>query len=194
MALFIYCLIYFLLAFVWRSVLVYRRTGHNPFVLAGGDDAHGYVGRAFKGVVLAIAVVVSSHAFFPAASQGWVPLPGLQSPALAYSGWALLWISLAWLLVAQYQMGVSWRIGIDNKVATPLVETGLFKRSRNPIFLGMRLNLLGLFLVLPNTATACIAVAGEVVIQVQVRLEEAFLAARHGDAYRAYQGRVRRWL
>ena len=45
MALLIYFLIYFTFAFIWRSVLVYRRTGKNPFVLPSGDDAYGYVGR-----------------------------------------------------------------------------------------------------------------------------------------------------
>ncbi len=194
MLLFIYCLAYFLLAFVWRSVLVYRRSGHNPFVLSGADDAHGYIGRAFKGVVAAIAVIVIMHAFYPSASHWLMPFSVLQNENVAALGWVLLVASLIWLMIAQAQMGLSWRIGIDQQQATALVSQGLFKVSRNPIFLGMRINLLGLFCVLPNAATACVMVVGEVVIQVQVRLEEEFLLARHGDAYHQYKSRVRRWL
>jgi protein-S-isoprenylcysteine O-methyltransferase Ste14 len=37
-------------------------------------------------------------------------------------------------------------------------------------------------------------VAGELLMQIQVRLEEAHLAALHGDDYSAYYSRVRRWL
>ena len=41
-----------------EHLLVYRRTGLNPFVLPGGDDAYAYVGRAFKLVMLACTAVV----------------------------------------------------------------------------------------------------------------------------------------
>jgi protein-S-isoprenylcysteine O-methyltransferase Ste14 len=34
------------------------------------------------------------------------------------------------------QMGDSWRIGIDQEQKTSLVRHGVFKLSRNPIFLG----------------------------------------------------------
>jgi protein-S-isoprenylcysteine O-methyltransferase Ste14 len=91
-------------------------------------------------------------------------------------------------------MGNAWRIGIDRTTATDLVQTGLFQYSRNPIFLGMRLNLLGLFLVLPNAAMLAIWLVGDVLMQIQVRLEEAHLHQLHGDAYHFYRQRVRRWL
>jgi protein-S-isoprenylcysteine O-methyltransferase Ste14 len=91
-------------------------------------------------------------------------------------------------------MGLSWRIGIDTAHATELVQHGLFGVSRNPIFLAMRLSLLGLLLVYPAAATLALLVAGEILIQVQVRLEEQHLLGLHGDAYRAYCARVRRWL
>jgi protein-S-isoprenylcysteine O-methyltransferase Ste14 len=32
-------------------------------------------------------------------------------------------------------MGNSWRIGIDEEKDSALVESGVFRRSRNPIFL-----------------------------------------------------------
>ncbi|MEY3125130.1 MAG: hypothetical protein RLZZ573_1650, partial [Pseudomonadota bacterium] len=43
-----YFLTYFLMGFVVRSFLVYRRTGINPLVLPRTQDAYGYVGTAFK--------------------------------------------------------------------------------------------------------------------------------------------------
>lgn len=194
MELLIYCILYFLLAFVWRSVLVYRRTGINPLVIPTGDDAYSYVGRAFKVITAATAAAVILPAFYPPSLSWFVPIPSLMTSGVHTAGWCILLASLLWLLVAQGQMGASWRIGIDEKNVTALVQHGLYRYSRNPIFLGMRLNLLGLFLVIPNAITLCVGVAGELAIQVQVRLEEAHLSGLHGQRYRDYQDRVRRWL
>ena len=80
------------------------------------------------------------------------------------------------------------------EIKTDLVQHGLFKISRNPIFLGMRVMLIGFFLILPNAATFAILLLGEVLVQVQVRLEEAYLRQLHGMRYNAYRQRVRRWL
>lgn len=189
-----YFLAYFALAFGWRSLVVYRRTGVNPFVLPSRDDAYGYVGRAFKVLVGGCAAVVVLLAFVDGAS---VLLGAWSAPwpqAVAVVGWLLLCASLVWLLVAQAQMGASWRVGIDSKRRTELVEHGLFSVSRNPIFLAMRLNLLGLFLVFPAAGTLALLVAGEILMQVQVRLEEQHLLSLHGEAYLSYRSRVRRWL
>lgn len=65
----------------------------------------------------------------------------------------LLLTLLAWMVVAQAQMGESWLIGIDEEWRTPLVRQRVFGFSRNPIFLGMMLTLLWLFLVVPNAVT-----------------------------------------
>ncbi len=50
-------------------------------------------------------------------------------------------------------MGNSWRIGIDTEHRTELVQRGVFRISRNPIFVGMIVTLLGLFLTIPNVVT-----------------------------------------
>ncbi|NJN54752.1 MAG: hypothetical protein HC804_08380 [Anaerolineae bacterium] len=58
----------------------------------------------------------------------------------------------------------------------------------------MRINLLGLFLILPNAVTLTIWISGDVLIQMQVYLEEAYLRQQHGLAYEQYCQEVRRWL
>ena len=193
-ALLIYYIVLFIVAFAWRSLLVYRRSGVNPLVLPSSADAYGYVARGFKLTIAGIAAVVIAMAFWPAAQGYFGPWSVLMKPALAYVGWVLLIATLVWLVIAQSQMGASWRIGIDNKHHTELVQHGLFTRSRNPIFLAMRVNLLALFLIFPSAVTAALLVAGEILMQVQVRLEEQHLANLHGVAYGAYRAKVRRWL
>ena len=192
-ALFGYFLAYFLVAFVWRSVLVFRRTGVNPLVFPQSDDAHGYVGRALKLATAGCAVIVVGNLFSGAGK--WLGYYAPLDTALAVvAGWTLLLASVVWLLIAQAQMGSSWRIGIDSQHHTSLVQSGLFAISRNPIFLAMRVNLLGFFLVLPCAATLVLLVAAELLIQIQVRLEEQHLSSLHGPEYAAYCRKVRRWI
>jgi len=194
MALLAYFVVYFFLAFAWRSWVVYLRTKINPVVLPAEDNAYGYVGRAFKTLMVLIGVAV----IFQALGATWFemlgPLPTIESSATFLAGWCLLLTSLTWLLVAQVQMGNSWRVGIDSENKTALVTTGLFAMSRNPIFLSMRVNLLGLVFVMPSAFTVAALVAGEILMQIQVRLEEQHLGEHHGSDYLAYRERVRRWL
>lgn len=190
----VYFLTYFLMGFILRSWVVYRRTGINPLVLPPTQDAYGYVGRAFKAEIGICAIVVVLLAVRPE-SQAWMgPISQLQLAATQWVGWFCLLAALLWMLVAQAQMGASWRVGIDHQNRTALVSDGLFGVSRNPIFLAMRVNLLGFFLVVPNAVTLALRATGEVLIQVQVRLEETHLLDLHADAYRHYCAKVPRWL
>lgn len=190
----IYIVLFFAVAFFWRSLQVWRRTGVNPYKLGSSDSAHDLIGRLFRWTNLAIVVLIGIYASSDRLSQALVPLPWLMYPALQVTGIMLLLVALVWVLIAQPQMGDSWRIGIDTEVKTALVQQGLYRFSRNPIFLGMQVMLLGLLLVLPNAVMLTICVLGIVLIHIQVRLEEAHLTQLHGEAYRAYQERVRRWL
>lgn len=103
-------------------------------------------------------------------------------------------ISFILIFVAQKQMKDSWRIGIDEKSHTELINTGLFGYSRNPIFLGMILAIAGLFMIAPNGVTLIIFLLAYALIQIQVRLEEEFLERMHKQAYRDYREKVRRWI
>ena len=123
-----------------------------------------------------------------------MPIRWLEHEWLSWTGIILLLVSLVWTVLAQTQMKNSWRIGIDNDHPTELVREGVFKLSRNPIFVGMMVTLLGLFLVSPNVATLIAFVVGVIVIGIQVRLEEEYLARIHGEQYAHYLRSVRRWL
>lgn len=176
-----------------RSWQMVRRTGINPIVLPASDDAVGYVGRGFRVVLVGTALWVVLVAASPAVVAQAGLLVAAPSGLLALLGWPIVAAALALMWVAQRQMGESWRVGIDRERATTLVTGGLFSRSRNPIFLAMRALLLGLVLLVPAAPSLALLVAGEVLIQVQVRLEEAHLSALHGRAYDDYRARVQRW-
>jgi protein-S-isoprenylcysteine O-methyltransferase Ste14 len=158
----VYLFIYVLVAFVWRSYIVWKRTGINPVTFKGSDNAHDFVGRVFKLVFVAVVLVLFVYSFFPFAYAYTAPIQWLEHRWLRSAGVVLLLLSLVWIGVAQSQMGEAWRIGIDTDHRTPLIQNGLFGISRNPIFFGMMVTLLGLFLTLPNALTLLTFVLGVV--------------------------------
>lgn len=189
-----YLLIYFVVAFVLPSYRVWKRTGVNPVTFRGADNAHDYIGKLFKIVMLGLTLVVILYSFTPNYYPFLLPIVWLENQVVQIIGVILLILSLVWTVLAQIQMGNSWRIGIDEEKKTSLIRSGLFNRSRNPIFLGMILTLTGFFLTIPNAMTLLILTVGFVLIQIQVRLEEEFLTRMQGDVYIAYRREVRRWL
>lgn len=192
-ALLLFFLLYFAAAFAWPTLRLWRRERTNALVLPRDDSAEGVIARWFRRLIggLLLLLVARAAGLAPAAVGR---LDWLAAAPVRIAGWALLLLSLGWIVVAQAQMGASWRVGIDRGSRPPLVRRGLFARSRNPIFLGMRLNLGGLFLVDPSAPTLAALLLGEALIQVQVRLEEQHLAAAFGADYDAYRREVPRWL
>ncbi|MBL8049596.1 MAG: isoprenylcysteine carboxylmethyltransferase family protein [Anaerolineales bacterium] len=190
----IYFLLFFGLAMILPTYRTWKSTGVNPYKLGSADNAHDYIGKNFRLVMLLLFAIVILYTFFPNIYSVLLPISFLTNNILIIIGTVLLLIALIWVLIAQSHMQKSWRIGIDEDVKTDLVQTGLFKISRNPIFLGMRIMLLGLFLIIPNAITLAILITGELLIQIQVRLEEEFLTRTHGNSYLVYQKQVRRWL
>lgn len=98
-------------------------------------------------------------------------------------------------VVAQAQMGASWRIGVEQGEETELVTDGLFAIVRNPIFTAMVVFSVGSWLLVPNVVALAGWVVAAATIVVQVRLvEEPNLEAVHGAPYRSWSARTGRFL
>ncbi len=197
-ALLIYFILFFAIGFAWSSWRTYCSTGRNPLVLPRNDSPEGYIGRAFKIVLVLLGVHLALRTQLintSGALQSGLHVPLWQSPVwLHIVAWSGLTLSLALMAYAQHQMGNSWRIGIDTQHPGALVASNVFRLSRNPIFLSMRISLLCLVILQPTAPILALVIAGELLLQIQVRLEEAFLASYYGEGYRSYALAVRRWL
>jgi protein-S-isoprenylcysteine O-methyltransferase Ste14 len=188
----IYFIIYFGIAFVAKSIIVAKRIGKNPLVLPNDDSAYGLIGLYFKSTLIGMFIYVLAFAIVPTLYDNFLPILQLDNLTIKYIGLGLLAFALAWTIVAQGHMKNSWRIGIDTETKTQLITTGLFRHSRNPIFFGMIVSLVGLFLTTPNAVTGLFLILGYVLIQIQIRLEEEFLTKEHGQEYLNYKQKVRR--
>lgn len=189
-----YFIVYFGIAFVAKSVIVAKRIGKNPLVLPKDDSAYGLIGLYFKLTMIFMFVYVLLFALVPTLYEKFLQISQLDTLTIKYIGLALLAFALFWTIIAQGHMKNSWRIGIDTETKTELITTGLFQFSRNPIFFGMIISLVGLFLTTPNALTGLFLILGYVLIQIQIRLEEEFLRKEHGKAYIDYYKKVRRLI
>ena len=194
MFLFIFFIIYFFIVFVLRSYLLYKKTGINPLTFSKTDDAHGFNGMVYKLISFIELIIVGIYAFKNDWYEYLLPFWYLENEILTKIGWGFLFISLIFVWIAQTQMANSWRIGIDEKNKTELITKGLFSLSRNPIFLGIMIANIGLFLIIPNAFTLLIISLSTISINTQIRLEEDFLRREFGNEYVDYLKKVRRWI
>lgn len=76
-----------------------------------------------------------------------------------------------------------------------VVATGIFNRTRNPMYLGMLLVLIGWFVYLGAGLNALVLVVFVLYMnRFQIHPEETMLKKRFGDEYEQYLTRVRRWI
>lgn len=189
-----YFTIFFTVSFVGISYRIAKRIGKSPNVLPKDDSAYGLVGLYFKLILLALFIYTILLLLFP---EDIFPAFKINIPepeALKYIGLVIMISALIWVITAQLQMKNSWRIGIDSTMKTDLITHGLFRFSRNPIFLGMTVSLFGFFLVFPTVITFSFLLTGNILMQIQIRLEEEFLLKEHGEIYVTYKKRVKRML
>ncbi|MEN5115257.1 isoprenylcysteine carboxylmethyltransferase family protein [Brevundimonas diminuta] len=81
------------------------------------------------------------------------------------------------------------------KPTTALATGGLYRFSRNPIYLGFGLTYIGFAVAMDSPlALAMLPPCLIVIDRFVIAREERYLSARFGAEYEAYKGRVRRWL
>ena len=107
---------------------------------------------------------------------------------------AILMIALPVAFAAAIRaMDASWRMGIDRNEPGPLVTTGLFAYSRNPIYLAFDMMFIAAFLIHGRIIFLVVAAAFILLLHGIIRREERFLIEHFGDEFRAYCDRVGRY-
>ncbi|MGQ0445462.1 MAG: methyltransferase family protein [Beijerinckiaceae bacterium] len=81
------------------------------------------------------------------------------------------------------------------KPSTEIVTSGVFQRSRNPIYLGMLLLCIGTAILANSLWILILVLPFAVVLQKGViEPEEAYLEKKFGGKYLRYKAKVRRWI
>ena len=109
---------------------------------------------------------------------------------------AVLAVAMVGLLAAAF--GRFRRAGTNVepwRPSTALVTEGVYRFTRNPIYLAMALGYLGVALVADSVVALILLPPTLALLQVGViAREERYLAGKFGDDYRRYMASVRRWL
>lgn len=182
----------FLIVAVFIRIFVqYRRTGDSGVRTAsiGSPIIEVLPGTVFiLTFCFALILVILGH-------TGYVrPMIDL-SPLTIYFGFLLGLVGIATIVVSQFQMGDSWRIGVDQQETTTLVTNGLYAKSRNPIYFGLLLFWVGLSMTFPHQLLWLSAAICWVCIELIVRkIEEPYLYKKHGDMFQRYITRTNRYL
>lgn len=167
----------------------------DPKVLAKATSpVQAYFARLVNVFTILVVGLIVFHGFIRIPTGLTARLALIEHAAFDIAGGVLgvLGLSVCWL--AQRTMGNSWRVGIDKENKTPLVTNGIFRLIRNPTYLGLHVLNLGVWFIWPTAAVGFYAVLFFVVIEIQVRAEEEYLAKLHGDRYRTYKKRSWRYL
>ena len=183
---------YGVLAVGLRAFVQYRRTG-SP----GISGVSGAAGSAewWGGVLFVLAWVLLAVAAVLASSETLEPIDALDTDLVRGVGVALFSTGLAATLFAQFAMGDSWRIGVQESDRTQLVTGGVFGLVRNPIYTGMIPAFVGVALLVPNPVALAAVVTVMAGLEIQTRMvEEPYLLKVHGLAYAEYAARVGRFV
>lgn len=175
--------------------------GHGDATARGADrpksgkpDAETRDGAAVRIPPPLIPLAAVGVGFLLAAGLG--PLP---APAVGGARWILGGaISLAGVALLVAAMGPFRETGQDPKpwVASPeLIARGVYRWTRNPMYLGMGVIQAGLGVLFANLwIVLLVPISWLLIWWTAIRHEEAYLERKFGDAYRGYRQRVRRWL
>ncbi len=176
-------LVYYFTVFGLRSLWQWRKTGKTGF--AGVRPGAGILERSAAGL-MTLTLLLAPIA------------PWLGAPLWTESAWLGLAVAAAGIvltLIAQLQLGASWRIGVDDNERTELVTVGVFAWVRNPIFSAMLLASFGLALAVPTPLALVLPLLLLLALELQVRLvEEPYLERTHGARYRAWAAQTGRFL
>ncbi|MGH8237557.1 MAG: methyltransferase family protein [Steroidobacteraceae bacterium] len=124
-----------------------------------------------------------------------IPLARIVAPPVSYLGLIALFVGITIAATAARMFDRAGTPVRPFERSTALVTRGLYRYTRNPMYLGLTLILIGVWLLL-GTASALVPIAVFIWIIQEgfIRGEERFLDEIFGEEYRGYKSRVRRWI
>jgi protein-S-isoprenylcysteine O-methyltransferase Ste14 len=140
--------------------------------------------------LIAIAISIALGLLYP---LPWISAP--LSDILFAAGWLLVAAMVALDFSAMRTMARAKTTIMPNKASEHLVTTGAFSFTRNPIYLGNTLLMIGVGLITGIAWFLPLAIVAAFATQkLAIEREERHLEARFGKRYRDYAKRVRRWI
>ena len=191
-----YFLILFYVVFIGRSIML-KLTGTNPFAL--GKEKKG-LNSFIEILFIPVLLFWSWEVLRQSMNIDILILPGFiyeklhLSIFVGLSGIVLTLAGFVLFIAALVSFGDSWRIGIDKEKPADLVTKGVFRFSRNPVFLFIDLYFFGTFLVYSSLFFGLSFVIVALLLQYQIVQEETYLKKIYGEKYTKYMEKTPRYF
>ncbi len=138
-------------------------------------------------LLFAILIMAALHFLFPGAMI--VPLPWNLLGLVPLAG------GIAINLMADSAFHKAGTTVKPFQESTALITDGVFRLSRNPMYLGFVLVLIGIAALLGSlTPWIIVPLLAVLMDRVFITVEERMLQARFGQAWLEYKAQVRRWI
>ncbi len=183
----------FLLFTAFLTIRVKRRTGIFP-IIKNTSSTHGFVDRIVS--LTYILMILNTIVFVSGrnVSALFELIDGFHHYWVQIVGLIIIGISFLLMFFAQFQMQDSWRIGIDKESDVNLVQSGLFKYLRHPIYLFALFIGVGMVCVIPSLASIFLLVLLYIILSIQSRLEEEFMLTKFEYQYEVFIKSRRRFF
>lgn len=140
------------------------------------------------------ALVVALLMWLTPALAGLVPMPDLAR-VLGAVVLACIGQGIGFAGVAAFRRAKTTVNPTKANLASSLVVRGVYRWTRNPMYVGFLLTLLGWTVFLANPfALLWVALFVLYITRFQIIPEERVLVSLFGDEYQSYRKRVRRWV
>lgn len=114
---------------------------------------------------------------------------------LSFLGATFALCGIVIIAISQQQMGISWRVGVDNDEKTSLITQGIYTYIRNPIYTGLLVFCTGLLILIPDIFMLVSVVMIYISIELHVRyVEEPYLYKMHKEVFEEYMERTGRYF
>jgi protein-S-isoprenylcysteine O-methyltransferase Ste14 len=124
-----------------------------------------------------------------------IPVPLAAPQMLPASGFALGFMGFLLGVAAAAEFSRNHTTLDPHGSVSKLVTTGIYRFTRNPIYLGFVMMVIGVPLWFGNIwGAALMPILVALFNALVIRHEEAYLEKKFGEGYTGYKSRVRRWL
>lgn len=188
---FILLMTFFSLAIVLRIAIQYYYTGNHGVRFAARSAP---LLEIIPGTIFILSFIVSAL-FIILHHLGLFAFHNTPSTLMQVLAGGIGFSGIIITVIAQIQMGRSWRIGVDQGETTQLITSGLYAKSRNPIYFGILLYWIGIVMSTQHLLLWVCAILCWLSIEVIVRkIEEPYLQNTHGTAFERYKTNTHRYL
>jgi protein-S-isoprenylcysteine O-methyltransferase Ste14 len=185
-----------IVATYWARVVrlmgkIRRKAGHSANVVPPG--ALGWIMRSLWFPVVFLWILIPLVGPFVDA-RWWIMRPVFWLPIVGWVAFGIAVTALVLTWMCWKRMGSSWRMGIDPEEKTVLIVTGPYAYVRHPIYALSSVLMIATVVAEPVPLMIVVAVVHLVLLQIEARREEGYLARVHGQPYVDYCRRVGRFI